>query len=213
MVKTILDIEGLGGLNLLTLGLGSSHGSEASLLLNLGLRLILAQQAKGLSGYKEGLVHCHTHPSHTSILVKSAGELVDGWGNLQALLEDGALTLEADIERPLGVTGEVTLGLDVVANGKVTGALLEERVSDLLGGSLGLGGKRSSSDLLRSLNHTGISMDAMMDQGKYHLAEKNLTLVDEQGTKLLENQFWLFSYLQWLIGLIQQGTIFRVAFH
>lgn len=53
MVKTILDIEGLGGLNLLALSLGRSHGGKTSLLLNLGLRLILAQQAKGLGGYKE----------------------------------------------------------------------------------------------------------------------------------------------------------------
>ncbi len=88
----------------------------------------------------------------TSILVKSTGELVDSWGNLQALLQDGALTLETDIERPLDVTGKVTLGLDVVTDGKVTGTLLKERVGNLGSGSLSLGGERSGSNLLRSLN-------------------------------------------------------------
>jgi hypothetical protein len=91
----------------------------------------------------------------TSILVQGAGELVDGRGNLQALLEDGALALEADVERPLDVASQITLGLDIVTDGKVAGALLEERVSDLLG-SLGLGGEGSGSNLLGSLKSKGI---------------------------------------------------------
>jgi hypothetical protein len=83
MVKTILDIEGLLGLNLLTLDLGLSHSGQASLLLNLRFRLVLAQKAKGLGGYTKKLEDGANRKSRcTSVLVKGAGELVDGWGNL-----------------------------------------------------------------------------------------------------------------------------------
>jgi len=88
---------------------------------------------------------------HTSVFVQGAGELVDGGGNLQTLLEDRALTLETDIERPLNVTGQVTLRLDVVTDGEVTGALLEKRVGSDSLRLLSLGGEGSGSNLLRSL--------------------------------------------------------------
>lgn len=45
--------------------------------------------------------------------VKYLAELVDHWWDLQALLEDGALALEADIFGPLDEAGQITLWLDV----------------------------------------------------------------------------------------------------
>lgn len=91
---------------------------------------------------------------NTSILVEGTGELVDGGRDLQALLEDGTLALETDIEGPLDIAGQVTLGLDIIANGKVARTLLEERVSNLLSGSLSLSGEGSSSNLLGGLQYT-----------------------------------------------------------
>lgn len=60
--------------------------------------------------------------------------------------------MKTDVEGPLDVTGEVTLGLDVTTNGEVAGLLLEEGVRDSLS-SLSLGGKRSGSNLLRGLHN------------------------------------------------------------
>lgn len=88
--------------------------------------------------------------SSTGILIEGARELVDGWGNLQASLQDGTLTLETNVERPLDVTGKVTLGLDVSTDGEVAGLLLEEWVGDSLGG-LSLSGERGGCNLLWGL--------------------------------------------------------------
>lgn len=49
-------------------------------------------------------------------------------GNLQAHLEDLLLALKTDILGPLNHAGEVSLGLDVLADAVVAGALLDERV-------------------------------------------------------------------------------------
>jgi hypothetical protein len=51
----------------------------------------------------------------TCLLVKSLGELVNRRRDLQTLLQDGLLTLEADVARPLDEAVQVTLGLDVLA--------------------------------------------------------------------------------------------------
>ena len=40
-------------------------------------------------------------------------ELVDHWWDLETLLENGALTLDADILGPLDEAGQVTLWLDI----------------------------------------------------------------------------------------------------
>ncbi len=55
-------------------------------------------------------------------------ELGDRWGNLQAKVEDLLLALETDVRRPPDHAAKVALGLDVLANTEVLGALLEERV-------------------------------------------------------------------------------------
>ena len=50
-----------------------------------------------------------------SRLKSHLAELVDHWGHLEALLENGTLTLDADILGPLDEAGQVALGLDVAA--------------------------------------------------------------------------------------------------
>lgn len=96
--------------------------------------------------------------AHTGVLVESLGELVQGWGNLQALKEDSLLALEADVLGPLDVAGQVTLGGEITTNAEVARALLEQRVGGAgLGGGLLLraGGGRDllAGSLLRCLLH------------------------------------------------------------
>ena len=59
-------------------------------------------------------------------------ELGDGWGNLQAHVEDLLLALETDVRRPSYHARKVALGLDVLADTEVLGPLLEERVLELV---------------------------------------------------------------------------------
>merc|ERR1712224_256730 len=69
-------------------------------------------------------------------------------GNLQAHLEDLLLALEADILGPLHHAGDIALGLDVLADTKVAGTLLDQGVlGTLLVTSLALG-ERGGGDLL-----------------------------------------------------------------
>ena len=51
----------------------------------------------------------------SSVLVEGVSELGDGRGDLEALVEDDLLALEADILGPLDEAGQVALGLDVLA--------------------------------------------------------------------------------------------------
>lgn len=55
-----------------------------------------------------------SNPHLTCLAVQSLGELVDCRGNLQPLVKDGALALEADVAGPFHKAGEITLGLDVL---------------------------------------------------------------------------------------------------
>ena len=59
-------------------------------------------------------------------------ELVDGRRNLETLLKDGLLPLEDDVLGPSDESGQVALGLDVLADSEILGPLLEERVDRLL---------------------------------------------------------------------------------
>ena len=85
--------------------------------------------------------------------VEGRVELVDRRGDLQTGLEDGLLPLEADVLGPLDEAAQITLGLDVLADPEVAGALLEEGVDDPLGLGLldGEGGGRHLLSLLLSL--------------------------------------------------------------
>jgi hypothetical protein len=50
----------------------------------------------------------------SGVLVKSVGELGDGRGNLETLVQDDLLALEADIFGPLDKASQVSLGADVL---------------------------------------------------------------------------------------------------
>ena len=86
----------------------------------------------------------------TSVLIYSAGELVDGRRDLETLVQHPALTLKTDILGPLDKAGKVLLGLDVVSNAEVLRSLLEQRVLLLLGRLLG---RSRRSRTLGSLSH------------------------------------------------------------
>lgn len=83
----------------------------------------------------------------TFVLVDSVLELSNRGRDLESLVEDTLLALNADVLGPLHEPGEVSLWLDVTSQSEVTGVLLEERV---------LCGARASSlaalDYLLSLN-------------------------------------------------------------
>lgn len=66
----------------------------------------------------------------TLVLVNSLLELVEGGRNLQSLEEDSLLALDADVLGPLDEAGQVSLGLDVTTDSKVTSILLEEGALD-----------------------------------------------------------------------------------
>lgn len=115
VVQAVLDGVRLLANVLLLLALldGGSLLQETLLLLDLGLRAILVEELEGL---------------RSSVAVEDVLELGQCRGNLQAHLEDLLLTLKTDILGPLNHAGEVSLGLDVLADAVVAGALLDERV-------------------------------------------------------------------------------------
>ena len=98
------------------LGLGClalSHGLKTLFLLNLRLRLVLLQEAEEVG---------------SCLLVKSHGELVDAWGDLESLVKSLLLSLETDIFGPFDESGEISLGLDISSNTEVLCLLLDQRV-------------------------------------------------------------------------------------
>ena len=103
VVQAVLDKEGLLlrlGLSLLLLSGGLGGSLEASLLLLLRLGAVLVQELEQLS---------------SSVLVESVGELSDGRGDLETLVEDNLLALKANIFGPLDEASQVGLGLDILA--------------------------------------------------------------------------------------------------
>ena len=73
----------------------------------------------------------------TLVLIDGLRELVECGGNLESLKKNSLLTLDADVLGPLDEAGEISLGLDVTTDSKVTSILLEERALNLLGATLG----------------------------------------------------------------------------
>lgn len=71
------------------------------------------------------------------VLVESVRELCNRWRNFQTLRENNFLSLKADIFRPFHEPREVTLGLNILTNGKILGTGLEQRVLGNLGGLAG----------------------------------------------------------------------------
>lgn len=115
VVKTVLDVVGLLGdiLLLLALSDGGGLGVETLLLLDLGLGTVLVEELEGLG---------------SGVAVQGVLELSNGRRDLETEVQDLLLALKTDILGPLDETAEVALGLDVLANAEVAGALLDERV-------------------------------------------------------------------------------------
>ena len=93
--------------------LGLSTSSQTGLLLGLGLWLVLHGK---LEEGGSGLLVQALEEGVNNQLIKSdfyLAELVDHWWDLETLLENGALTLDADILGPLDEAGQVTLWLDI----------------------------------------------------------------------------------------------------
>jgi len=134
VVDTVLDDERLLGLGLLTLlDLSGGSSGQTLLLLDAGLGAVLVDELEQLGG---------------SVLVQDLGELVQSWGNLETLVQDLALTLEANIFGPLDIAGKILDGLDILTNTEVLGGLLDQGVDRGLGGALLGDGVRSGSNLL-----------------------------------------------------------------
>lgn len=109
-----------------------SAGQQPLLLLLLGLWPVLVGQLEQLCG---------------GLAVQSLGELVDCRGNLQTLVEDGALPLQADVTRPFHKACQITLGLDILSDAEVLWPLLEQGV-DYFFGLMFLGHRRGRCHLL-----------------------------------------------------------------
>lgn len=119
VVETVLDEEGLLGVlddarlletdqsskmtyvYLLAFTLLSTLGSldQALTLLDLGLGPVLVQELEQLGG---------------GVLVQGVGELSDGRGDLETLVEDDLLALKENVFGPFDETGQVSLGADVL---------------------------------------------------------------------------------------------------
>jgi hypothetical protein len=115
VVETVFDGIWLLADILLLLALLDCGGllQQSLLLLGLALRSVLVQKFESLGG---------------SVSVEDVLELGDRGWDLQAEVEDLLLALEADILGPLHHAREVSSGLDVLADTKVTGLLLDKRV-------------------------------------------------------------------------------------
>lgn len=58
--------------------------------------------------------------------------MVESGGDLQSLKKNSLLTLDADVFGPLDEASEISLGLDVATDSKVTSILLEQGALNLV---------------------------------------------------------------------------------
>merc|ERR1712066_431071 len=86
---------------------------EFSFFLSFALWCVLSGEFKQLS---------------SGLFVQSLSELIDGWGNLQTLLENSALTLEFDVFWPTNKTRKITFWLNVLTNTEIFGTFLKKRI-------------------------------------------------------------------------------------
>ena len=115
VIEAVFHGEGLLGGIFFLLALLDGRGflEQALFLLGFGLRAVFVQELEGLRG---------------GVAVEGVLELGDcGW-DFEAHVEDLLLALEADVLWPFYHAREVALGLDVLADAEVAGALLEEGV-------------------------------------------------------------------------------------
>lgn len=135
MVKTVLDEVWLLGILILCRFICSDGGSSSSktgFLLLLGLWSVLVEELEELG---------------SGVLVKGMRELSNRWWDLQSLVQDDLLALEANVLGPLDESGEIARWLDLLANGEVLWTGLKERILlglGRLGGAERCGGRLSS---------------------------------------------------------------------
>ena len=134
VVETKLEVHGLlglvGGVLVLSTGLGLSLESEGLLLVGLGH--VLGEQFKKLGGCNcNNKLGTETKKgraiSLTLVLLEGLSELVDGGGHLESLHQNSLLTLDSDVARPPHKASEVALGLNISSKTEVASVLLEER--------------------------------------------------------------------------------------
>ena len=151
VVQTELGGVGLLGdiLLLLTLRDGGSLLGQALLLLGLGLRAVLVEELERLGGDWNVLAVFLQCPCVCvlTVAVSNVLELSNRRGDLQTEVEDLLLALETDVRRPSDHATKVALGLDVLADTEVLGALLEERVLPLIRACEAIANKNSRRTL------------------------------------------------------------------
>ena len=68
------------------------------------------------------------------------GKLSNGWGNFYSGEKNSLLSLEGDVLGPPDKSGEVSFGLNIVADSEISGSFFEEGISllfDFLDSSFG----------------------------------------------------------------------------
>lgn len=157
VVEAVLDEQGLLGVfGILVLSRSGSGGFQTGLFLLLRLGAVLVQELEKLG---------------RSVLVQGVGELGDRGGNLEALVKNHLLALQADVLGPLDEAGEVSGGTDVLADTKVFGGRLEERVLLRLGALAGAEGGGGGLLAGSSLGLGGLVIETRVSNGT-----KKLTL-------------------------------------
>ena len=131
VVETELGGVGLLGdiLLLLALGDGGSLLGQALLLLDLGLRAVLVEELERLGGDCNALAMMRLDIPCMCVLtvaVSNVLELGNRRGDLQTEVEDLLLALKTDVGGPPDHAAKVALGLDVLADAIVLGALLDD---------------------------------------------------------------------------------------
>jgi hypothetical protein len=99
----------------------------SSLDVTLGLAISLLLQTKTLLGVRLwAQMSKETEHIAGLVLLKSTVELLDLARDLEAIVQNGALTLDTDVLWPLDETGKVAARLDITTDTKVAGALWEK---------------------------------------------------------------------------------------
>lgn len=126
VVESVFDGADLFVILLLSLSMALSSSFETCLLLCLGFRAVFVEQFEELG---------------SSVLVQGVRELSNRRWDLEALVQNDLLALQANIGWPFDEASQVTLGLNILADAKVPWGCLKEWV---LGSSCFLGGGKGS---------------------------------------------------------------------
>ena len=97
--------------------------------------------------------------------------------NLQSLEENSLLTLDANVFGPLDEASEISLGLDVATDSKVTSILLEQGALNLLGCASTTGNNLLAlSDFLHLNTEVGKNMKNQSDRDKLPYLSKQISI-------------------------------------